>query len=101
MSKITNNTKDAKGLYRDSKLINSLWMHSGNNKLYIVTGFVWHCDTDEWHIKIKPYFKEHGDVIEYTRSWTNFFGDREVKGKEPTKRFTRVTRESFDEEIDE
>jgi len=94
---INYNTKDSKGNYREQKMIGTLWMHSGNNKLYTIIGYVWNCVTDEWDFKIKPYFEEKfGDQVEYTRSIENFHGQREGK-----PRFIRVTRESFDNEIEE
>lgn len=90
---MTYSKRDSKGHIPDKNLINSLWMHTGNNKLYTVIGFVWDCDEDLWKIKYRPHYAETGDKIEYTRSIDNHSG---MRGEEP--RYVRVTREK---DIDE
>lgn len=92
--KIHHSSKDSKGHYIDNSLVGGLYMHTGNNKLYIIDRFVWCADDDTWHVEYRQYKihklvpcvdyviedgkLESGDVA-YTRSLDNFFGAQEGK----------------------
>lgn len=77
MNEINWDKKDKKGQKPDKHIVNKKFLHTGNRKLYVVTGFVWHGDTDEWHVKYRPYnFNEDGKYPEFTRTIENHRGNR-------------------------
>jgi hypothetical protein len=46
-------TKDRNGFVPDFAMIGTMLRHSGNQKVYIITGFIWSGNDDEW------YFTHH------------------------------------------
>lgn len=69
--------KDSKGQKPDTRIINKKFLHTGNRKLYVVIGYVWHGDTDEWHVKYRTYnFNEDDEYPEFTRTLENHRGKR-------------------------
>lgn len=80
MEEINYAKRDSKKQLPDRRIIGKKFLHSGNRKLYVVTGYVWHGDTDEWHVKYRPYnFNEDGEYPEFTRTIENHIGNRKDK----------------------
>lgn len=74
-------------------LLGSKWKHSGNSKIYTVTEYIWHGDTDEWHVE----FRRANCPVPFTRTVNNFLGDRD----NGVKRFTQVITNDKEIYIDE
>lgn len=54
---LTYNTPDTHGRIPNNMTIGGLLMHTGNGKLYQITGFAWMGATDEWgylHHEVRP-----------------------------------------------
>lgn len=68
---LTLRTKDKKGYFPKTELISKFFLHTGNNKIYKVVSYVFHGDTDEWHILYK-----NDEGMYCSRTIENFFGKR-------------------------
>lgn len=85
MSDFNLTTKDRNGDVPEQALVGRLFRHNGNGKLYLVSGFSWIGDTDEWGV---DHFEKGlgGQAVSCVRSYKNFCGKLE-NGK---PRFTEM-----------
>lgn len=74
---LTHNTKDVNGERAPLEYIGFAAQHSGNNKIYLVTGVSWLGATDEWGVTMKA----QGENIEITRPLSHMQGLREDGSK--------------------
>lgn len=83
---LTYSSKDSGQNYTDKHIIGKLFLHTGNNRLYKVVGYIWNGDTDLWHIEYLAYSEDALDSdVKYTRSIQNF---NSMRGDKP--RFIKV-----------
>lgn len=74
-SPITYEYVDTDGIVPDVNLKGTRWVHTGNNRLYVIHDFLWHGDDDKWHV----FFGVAGESkMCFTRSYRNFFGRRDA-----------------------
>ena len=70
---------DTKQRKAPKEMLGTIWLHTGNNKLYRICGFVWNCEDDTWMIKYIPYFADEDEAVEFVRTIEGFNGQREGK----------------------
>lgn len=72
---LTHGTPDCNGDLPDLTLVGTTWRHSKNGHRYVIVGFTWGGDTDEWTVQ----FVRGDQVVYCSRTLRNFFGRREDK----------------------
>ena len=85
MSDFTLKTKDCNGKAPDEALVGRAFKHAGNGKVYLVSGFSWNGETDEWCVSHFERGKGPQAVV-CVRGFRNFFGEI----KPGVRRFTEV-----------
>lgn len=80
-----NNREDSFGYIPEPELIGTVWKHYTNGYLYVVTGFSWFGDADQWLIQL---VREDSQIV-FTRSVSSF----KSCFKNDTRRFTEVVPE--------
>lgn len=74
---LTLNTPDKNGLSPVSSMIGVRLQHTGNKKVYVITGFCWLGDSDEWGYLHSQIVRDDGlPGVTIARPFSHIYGKR-------------------------